>query len=125
MVILDTNIIIELFKNNNEIKKYIRNIGIENLSISIITVGELYFGAFNKSELQKIKNHLQFYKHFNINNKISDIFIELMTQYSLSNKPYIGDMLIAATAIYYDLELFTLNQKDFVFLEKLKLYKKT
>lgn len=61
MVVLDTNIIIELFKNNPSIKKTIQNIGINDLAISAITVGEFYFGAINKSEMKLIENHLQFY----------------------------------------------------------------
>ena len=123
MVILDTNIIIELFKNNSEIKENIRGIGIDNLSISIITIAELYFGAFNKAELSKIKKHLQFYQHLDITPDISRIFLNLMNDFSLSYRPFIGDMLIAATAIHHNLELFTLNQKDFVFIDNLNLYK--
>ena len=45
-----------------------------------------------------------------------------MTDYSLSHKLTIPDALIAATAITQDLELYTLNIKDFRFIKDLKTY---
>ena len=41
MIILDTNIIIELFKGNTETKELLENINEENFAISIITSMEL------------------------------------------------------------------------------------
>lgn len=122
VVILDTNIIIELIKNNLEIKQAIQRIGIEQLAISAITAGELYYGAFNQVEMKRIKKHLQNYYMMPLTPQVTDIFLELMLQYSLSHKPFIGDMLIAATALHNKLELFTLNFKDFRFIPKLKIY---
>lgn len=122
MVVLDTNIIIELFKNTPGIKKTIQTIGINDLAISAITVGEFYFGAINKSEMKLIEHHLQFYQILTLTNEITHLFIELMHRYSLSHKPFIGDMLIAATAISNDLELYTFNEKDFSFIQDVKLY---
>jgi tRNA(fMet)-specific endonuclease VapC len=46
-----------------------------------------------------------------------------MQRYLLSHKASIPDMLIAATAISNDLELYTLNTKDFKFIPELSLYK--
>jgi hypothetical protein len=45
-----------------------------------------------------------------------------MESYSLSHKVSIPDALIAATALVHDLELYTMNTKDFRFIAKLKLY---
>lgn len=59
----------------------------------------------------------------------TNIIIELfkdhegVKQNCLSHKPFIGDMFIAATALHFDIELYTLNQKDFHFIPELKLYK--
>ena len=55
MILIDTNIIIEFYKNNALVIEELRTIGINNLAISVITQAELYYGAFNKSELLKIK----------------------------------------------------------------------
>jgi tRNA(fMet)-specific endonuclease VapC len=45
MILCGTNILIELFKDNPEIEQELREIGIENLAISVVTVAELYYGA--------------------------------------------------------------------------------
>jgi len=44
-----------------------------------------------------------------------------MIAHSLSHRPYIGDMLIAATALCFNAPLFTLNTKDFKYIKGLKL----
>jgi tRNA(fMet)-specific endonuclease VapC len=121
-VVCDTNIIIELFKDHKRVKRNCLNIGIENLCISSVTVGEFYYGAINKKEIPLIKNHLEKFAILPINEPISLRFCNLMRAYCLSHRPFIGDMLIAATALHFDIELYTLNQKDFHFIPDLKLY---
>lgn len=49
-------------------------------------------------------------------------FLQLMEGYSLSHKLSLPDALIAATALVHDLELYTLNSKDFRFISTLKRY---
>lgn len=39
----------------------------------------------------------------------------------ICGKPFIGDMLIAATALHHEIEIYTLNTKDFQFIPDLKL----
>ena len=50
LVLCDTNIIVEFYKENASVLTKLRAIGQENIAVSIITVGELLFGAFNKKE---------------------------------------------------------------------------
>jgi predicted nucleic acid-binding protein len=123
MIICDTNIILELFKNKEDSIEKFKNIGTENLSISAITVGEFYFGALDKRELQQILKHLLNYEILNLTPEITLIFLELMKKFSLSHRPFIGDMLIAATALYFDYPLLTLNVKDFQYIPNLRLAK--
>lgn len=61
MILCDTNILIELYKNNSQVIRELNRIGVNKLAISIITQSELYYGAINKTELNKIK------KTFNLN----------------------------------------------------------
>jgi tRNA(fMet)-specific endonuclease VapC len=121
MILCDTNILVEFYKNNSIIIKELRLIGLNNLAI-IITQAELYFGAINKSEFAKIKNHLSLLNIYSININISTQFISLMDTYSLSHKLSIPDALIASTALVYQIELYTLNRKDFRFISGLNLY---
>ena len=122
IVLCDTNIIIELLKENQEVISNIRRIGIKSTYFSTITAAELYFGAMDKLELQKIRRKINTIVHIPINEAISDVFEQLMLQYSLSHKLSIPDALIAATAIYYDIQLYTYKLKDFRFIKGLKLY---
>lgn len=122
MILCDTNVLIEFYKGNPAIIQQLRQIGIAKLAISVIAQAELYYGALNKAELLRIQKHLNLLHNLSINPQISNQFIELMVQYSLSHKLAIPDALIAATALVNDLELYTLNIKDFHFIENLKLY---
>lgn len=45
-----------------------------------------------------------------------------MERYSLSHKLTIPDALIASTSLIYQFNLYTLNQKDFRFIEGLNLH---
>lgn len=120
-VILDTNIVIELYKGNREVRNKCMDIGERLLYISEVTVAEFHFGALNKKEIPIIKKHLNKFTWIPVNESISGTFVDLMTKYSLSHKPYLGDMLIAATSLYFDIHLYTLNKKDFRFISGLKL----
>jgi tRNA(fMet)-specific endonuclease VapC len=48
MILCDTNILIEAFKNNPSTTKKLRHIGFQKIALSAITLMELYFGAFNE-----------------------------------------------------------------------------
>jgi predicted nucleic acid-binding protein len=117
MTLCDTNIIIEFYKNNGKVVNELRHIGINQLAISVITQAELYYGAINKVELRKIRKHLEILTIFPVDIVVSTKFIELMETYSLSHKLSIPDALIAFTALVYNLDLYTLNLKDFRFIE--------
>jgi predicted nucleic acid-binding protein len=53
--------------------------------------------------------------------KISELFVDIFNCYNLSHRPTLPDMLIASTALHYKYPLYTLNKKDFTFLQDLKL----
>ena len=122
MILCDTNILIEFYKNNQQIVRELQNIGQSHLAISVITQAELYYGALNKVELSKIKRHLALLQALPVDTTVSDKFIELMEGYSLSHKLAIPDAIIAATAIIHDVPLYTLNLRDFRFVKGLTLY---
>ena len=122
MILCDTNILIEFYKNNSHIVQELRQIGQSQLAISPITQAELYFGALNKAELRQIKQHLSILHQIPLDTSTSSMFLELMESYSLSHKLSLPDALIASTALVHNLELYTLNAKDFRFIPNLSLY---
>ncbi len=122
MILCDTNILIEFYKDNPQIRTSLREIGQINVAVSVITEAELYFGAFNKAELHKLKKHLSLLQRLPISISISTTFLELMETYTLSHNLSIPDALIAATALEHNVPLYTLNLKDFRYIPNLSLY---
>jgi predicted nucleic acid-binding protein len=123
MILCDTNILIEFYKNSTRIVPELRLIGATQIAVSAITQAELYYGALNKAELNKIKKHLLSLHRIRIDIAISDRCLTLMEAYSLSHKLSLPDALIAATALEQGLELYTLNLSDFKYIPVLKLYR--
>jgi predicted nucleic acid-binding protein len=70
VILCDTNVIIEILKGDEKTIKTIERIGLENIAISSVTVMELYFGALNKRELNKIKKHLKALNIVHFDNKV-------------------------------------------------------
>jgi tRNA(fMet)-specific endonuclease VapC len=122
MILCDTDILIEFYKNTAHILQELHMIGQQHLAVSVITQAELYFGALNKAELNKIRTHLQSISRFAFDTMISDTFLTLMETYSLSHKLGLPDAIIAATAMIHHLPLYTLNTKHFQFLPEIELY---
>jgi len=122
MILCDTNILIELYKNNARIIAIVESIGQNNVAVSDVTRAELFVGALNKRELQILRKDVNKLTIFPIQMEISGAAISLLEKYCLSHGLDFHDALIAATAIYYDMELYTLNVKDFIFIPEIKLY---
>ncbi len=122
MILCDTDILIEFYKNNPHIFEELRYIQPHNLAISVVGQAELYFGALNKVELDKIKRHLSSILCIPVDRTTSQQFIQLMETYALSHKLSIPDAIIAATALVHHMELYTRNIKDFRFITDIQLY---
>lgn len=120
-MIFDTNILIELYRGNVSVKQEVQQMKADVFYVSCITLAEFMAGARNKEELKKIGKQLDKYTSIPINIEITGIFIDLFKTYTLSHKPGIADTLIAATALYYDLPVFTYNKKHFQFIPGIKL----
>jgi len=121
MILCDTNVIIEILKGEEKTIKIMESIGLENIAISSVTVMELYFGAFNKRELNKIKKHLKALNIVHFDNDVSELAVNMIESYSKSHGLQIPDAIIAATALSLEIKLFTLNLKDFRYIDGLKV----
>jgi predicted nucleic acid-binding protein len=123
MILCDTNIIIEIYRNNPAIISEATAIVADNqIVISDVTRAEMLVGARNKLEMQSLSKELAQLQILPLCEEISELSIQLLTQYHLSHGLDYHDSLIAATAIFHDIYLFTLNTKDFVFIPNLKIY---
>jgi predicted nucleic acid-binding protein len=126
-IICDTDVLIDYFEvdkpRHSQTREVIdKEIGLDNVIISIITKMELMAGAFNKAELRSISKNINRLDLLLIKPEVSRIASELIEEYTLSHNLCIPDAIIAATSIYTDLKLFTYNNKDYKFIKGLKLF---
>jgi len=78
VILCDTNILIEFYKGRADVIKTLSAVGVSNLAVSVITVGELYFGARNKSELKALRGNLALLVQIPIDEDISSMHVELL-----------------------------------------------
>jgi tRNA(fMet)-specific endonuclease VapC len=83
---------------------------------------ELLQGALNAKELIQIKKDLQGFYRLPIQQPILNEATRLLSAYKLSHQAKIPDMIIAATALHYNIALQTYNTKDFHFIPNLKVF---
>ncbi|MEA5477694.1 type II toxin-antitoxin system VapC family toxin [Pseudanabaena galeata UHCC 0370] len=122
LTIIDTDILIDTSRNKSEAIDYLQNLQTSStLAISAVTQMELIVGCTNKADLRKIENFLQQFSIIKIDQDISDRSVELLKFYRLSHGLLIADSLIAATSIVWDYPLATKNQRDYRFIQELKL----
>lgn len=118
-IVLDTNILIEILKGNQQTIKDIQKYDL--LCISEVTAMELYYGARDKKELVKLKKFVELFEIIHIDANISKIASKLVYEYAKSHTLNIPDGLIAATAIIHNYTLFTYNKKDFRYIKELNI----
>ena len=123
MILCDTNVFIHAFNGNKKTIDHLKIIGMNNIVLSAITVMELYQGMANKQELAQMKKKLRYYDIIHVDKLISDKAIDLIEAFKLSHGLQIPDAIIGATAIIYNIPLYTYNIKDFNFMPNINIYK--
>jgi len=122
IILFDSSVMIDWFSGNREVENLLKKTGAYYFFLSIITKAELQQGAENKLHLRKINRAIEKFPVVELELKSSQLFSELFEKYFLSHQCSIPDMLIAAIALYYDIELFTFNMRDFKYITGLKLF---
>jgi hypothetical protein len=120
-VLCDSNVLFYFLEGNEDVKKALDKLGHDRISFSIITTAEAFAGS-NKVHFAQLKQVFNHYKIYDLNEDVSKVFNGLIQNYHTRHRKWIPDALIAATAIYNNIELFTYNRKDFDFIPELKLY---
>ena len=126
MVVLDTSIIIDHLRQKPEtitlLCKINRKEGRRNLFISVITIQELYEGKSTLSE-SKLKEMLSVIAPLEILEYNREI-AEIAGTVARDSKTTIefADVAIAATCVFNDSKLFTLNTNHFKDIPDLELY---
>jgi predicted nucleic acid-binding protein len=124
LVICDSDVLIEfLDRANKNIEDRLVELGRDRLCISSITHSEIIYGSLNKAHQKVLIKGLENFVLIEIDPIIDSIHRNLISRYSLSHRLGIQDAIVAATALKDNHRLFTLNKKDFSFIERIRLIK--
>ena len=126
MFLLDTDSIIYSLKGHEAINKNLRLHQYDTLKISIITLMELYYGAYKSqqvsSNLAKIKTIEAVFEVMPVKIESVEIFARTKAELELSGSRLDDfDLMIASCAMAYNLTLVTNNSKHFQRIAGLKL----
>lgn len=122
MILVDTNVLIEILKGKQKTITHMENLE-EAPALSSVSLMELYYGAFNKTEIKQIDKFTSLFELIPISKAVSFKATELVRNYSKSHNLDIPDSLIAATALVNHCKLLTYNVKDFRYIRGLELEK--
>lgn len=122
---LDSNIIIDLFHGNEAVNNFINNN--ESISLPVIVVGELYFGAENSNNIKKhnkqVDDLITDFETVNIDFETAKYFAKIKSNLKKLGKPIPeNDIWIAALTLQHNRILVT-NDNHFSLVEKLKIKK--
>lgn len=123
LVIVDSCVFIKAFRKDARARNDLKEIE-GRTAYSIITQLELLTGANTKTKKETVLQIFESYYGIPLNQIISDTAIKLMEKYISGQKVMsVPDCLIAASSIVTGFPLLTYNEKDFNFIEGIKLFK--
>jgi tRNA(fMet)-specific endonuclease VapC len=126
MYLLDTDTIIYSLKGHSALAKNLGEHVEDPMRISVITMMELYFGAYKsrrfEANIAKVRAIEQTFEILAADKEIADVFGAIKASLQRSGNPLDDfDLIISATALAYNLVLVTNNVGHFGRIEGLKL----
>ena len=122
LILIDTDVLIDYSRGIEQSRELLKKLDNNHiLSISVITKLELIIGCENKAAFKSLQEFLSAFEVIQLDSSISQIAVQLFNDYRLSHGVLIPDMLIASTALSYDIPLLSKNRKDFRFIDDLDL----
>jgi len=117
--LLDTSIVIHLFKNAQQASVLLADY--QEVYINSTAIGELYFGAYSSSNLQKHISQIQSFLHncntIHVTAETAVIYAQLKSELRTNGTPIPeNDIWIAASSVEHSLPLFT-SDNHFKFLK--------
>lgn len=124
--LLDTNICIYLLNGNESLEKKVREIGVFSISISNVTLAELYFGAYNSKKVDANLNRINFFKKslaiYSDSDESAEAFGRFKSKLRSEGKIIEDfDILIASIAFTNNCILVTNNPNHFERIEGLQI----
>jgi len=124
--LLDTDICVYFLNKDAKIVERIGVLADDDLAISIITLAELQFGAYNSMHkeynLKRVDYLAQNVKVIPMNEAITEFYAKTKVDLRKAGTPLADfDILIGVTAIVHDLTLVTNNDKHFARINNLRI----
>lgn len=126
MYLLDTDILIYSLKGNEAVLRHVENRQHDPMQISIISLMELYYGA-HKSErsaanLARVRRIENSFDILQVDRSIAETFGMIKSDLESQGTPLDDfDLVIAATALAFNLTMVTNNEKHFQRVHGLRL----
>ncbi|MGH7493912.1 MAG: type II toxin-antitoxin system VapC family toxin [bacterium] len=121
-IIIDTDILIDAGRKIRQaVDRLDQEEQVSTLAISVVVQMELLVGCRNKQEQSKLNRFLKRFQIVGLSEAIGNMSIELLNRYHFSHGLLIPDSLIAAVALTMDAPLLSKNQKDYRFIDGLRL----
>ena len=117
--LVDTNIMIDYLRGYPPAIALIESLS-DRLSLSTITIAELYAGIRGKDERHNIELLISAFEIISVDQDIAIKAGDYKNTYFKSHQIYLADAMIAATADVFDVILLTLNVKHFPMIKGLK-----
>ena len=124
--ILDTNICIALLKNKFGVRSKINEVGLHNCHISVLTIGELYYGAYKSAN---VENHLKdvdviakLFGKIHLSDSVMDTYGKIKADLNKKGMRIDDvDLLIGASALSCEYTLVTDNTKHLIRVPNIKI----
>lgn len=120
-MIVDTNILVDYLRDKEEAIRFIE-LSEADLSISVVSITELYAGMRGRDEVLKAQDFIETFRVLPVDDAIARKAGEYLNFFAKTHNFGIADALIAATATFYGEQVATRNVKDFPMLDVLKPY---
>lgn len=119
MIVIDTDIFIDLFRNQEPAKRLFSSVDFSSILFSVITESEILAGkdCDSQSKKESMIHFLSGFTKMPVNNTIAQTAADFKRKYGLN----LDDCLIAATAYHSVAVLYTRNEKDFSKIKEISI----
>ena len=125
--LLDTDAIIHILAGKAQAVTLFKQVQVTDIAISIVTVGEIYEGAFSyahpQAHLNSFRQFLAQFSLLTLNDPIMERFAEIRSLLRRQGKLIADfDLLLGATALHHNLTVLTYNTRHFSRIPELRVH---